>query len=363
MNKKLSSNPLQPIEHLPGIRSSFLKTKRLQMYLLTAGDKSAPPILFLHGNASTSTIWEEMMLKLSKSYYCIAPDLRGYGQTDSSKIIDATHGAQDWVDDISALVEKLGLTDIHVIGHSLGGWICWSLIPELFESINSVCLMAPGPPYGFGGIHGKTGIPNNPDFSGSGAGVVNSKFVKEIIQKNREADSPFAPRNVMNRLFWKTGFEFEREEDILTSLLQIHTGKKQYPGDYKCSKFWPFVSPGKFGPVNALSPLYNQNVSKRFISTPKKPSILWIHGKDDQIIANESYSDPGFQGKIGLQEDWPGEHIFPPQPMIDQITFVLKQYAKSNGNVSISMIDESGHTPFLEQPEKALQELKSFFNN
>lgn len=333
------------------------------MHVLTAGDESNTPILFLHGNATTSTIWEELMLKLSKNYFCIAPDLRGYGQTDSTAIIDATRGAMDWVEDISALVKKLGLAEFHVIGHSLGGWICWSLIPELYTSLKSICLMAPGPPYGFGGIHGKNGTPNNPDFSGSGAGVVNSKFVKEIERGNRKADSPFAPRNVMNRLFWKDGFKFEREEDILTSLLQIHTGEKQYPGDFESSEYWPFVRPGIFGPVNALSPLYNQHIVKRFISTTQKPPILWIHGKDDQIIANESYSDPGFQGKEGLRKDWPGEDDFPPQPMTNQIYYVLSLYAKSGANVFTSEVAECGHTPFLEQPEQTLNDLKSLLIN
>lgn len=354
---------MESIDHFPGINSSFVETKRLRMHVLTAGDESKPPILFLHGNASTSTIWEEVMLKLSKNYFCIAPDLRGYGQTDPSKIIDSTRGAMDWVDDISALVEKLGLAKFHVIGHSLGGWICWSLIPELYTSIKSVCLMAPGPPYGFGGINGKSGTPNNPDFSGSGAGVVNLRFVEEIERGNRKADSPFAPRNVMNRLFWKDGFNFDREEDILTSLLQIHTGGKQYPGDHESSEYWPFVCPGKFGPVNALSPFYNQHVAKRFISTAEKPPILWIYGKDDQIIANESYSDPGFQGKAGLREDWPGEEVFPPQPMIDQITYVLDLYVKSGGKVYTHEIENSGHSPFIEQPEKVLHELETFLSN
>lgn len=354
---------MKSIDHHPGIHSSFVETKRLKMHVLTAGDESNIPILFLHGNASTSTIWEEMMLKLSENYFCISPDLRGYGQTDSTKIIDATRGAMDWVEDISALVEKLGLDEFHVIGHSLGGWICWSLIPELYNSITSVCLMAPGPPYGFGGIHGKSGAPNNPDFSGSGAGVVNSKFVDEIERGNRKADSPFAPRNVMNRLFWKDGFKFDREEDILTSLLQIHTGEKQYPGDFESSDYWPFVGPGKFGPVNALSPLYNMNVAKQFICTVEKPPIMWIHGKDDQIIANKSYSDPGFQGKVGLRKDWPGEEVFPPQPMIDQISYVLDMYTQAGGKIFTSWINDSGHTPFLEQPENTFRELKSFLSN
>ncbi|MEX0723424.1 MAG: alpha/beta hydrolase [Gracilimonas sp.] len=353
---------MSSIDHLPGIHSSYVKTKRLKMHLLSAGERSNPAILFLHGNASTSTIWEELMLELSDEYYCLAPDLRGYGQTDSSKIIDATRGAMDWVDDISALTEELHLDSFKLVGHSLGGWICWSLIPELYQKIDTVCLMAPGPPYGFGGIHGKTGEPNNPDYSGSGAGVVNDKFVQELNAQNRENDdSLFSPRNVMNRLYWKEGFKAEREEEILSAMLQIHLDEHQYPGDHTQSEYWPHVAPGKFGPVNALSPKYNKKVLEKFISIPEKPPILWIHGNDDHIIADESYSDPGFQGKAGLRENWPGEETFPPQPMITQISYALVQYARSGGKVEKLFVDNSGHTPFLERPAITLKTLRTFF--
>ena len=56
------------INHLNGIRSTFVETDRIRSYLLTAGDPKNTPIVFLHGNASASTIWEELMLELSTDY-------------------------------------------------------------------------------------------------------------------------------------------------------------------------------------------------------------------------------------------------------------------------------------------------------
>ena len=63
------------INHLDGIRSSYVETARIKTYLLSAGDPTNIPIVFLHGNASASTIWEELMLELSTDYFCLAPDL------------------------------------------------------------------------------------------------------------------------------------------------------------------------------------------------------------------------------------------------------------------------------------------------
>ena len=144
----------------------------------------------------------------------------------------------------------------------MGGSVCWGSVPEFGDRIINLTLMAPGPPYGFGGIHGKDGIPNNSDFSGSGAGVVNQTFANNLKNGVPDSDDPmFSPRSVMNRLFWHEEFRPEREEQILMAMMQIHCGEKQYPGDFVKSDHWPFVAPGNFGPVNALSPKYNTDLA------------------------------------------------------------------------------------------------------
>lgn len=355
---------MNKINHLDGIRSRFVQTSRLRTYTLEAGSSDQFPVIFLHGNASASTIWEEVLLELAEEFYCIAPDLRGYGQSDPEKIIDATRGVMNWVDDLEALADELNLKKFHLVGHSMGGWICWGAVAGLSTRIETVTLMAPGPPHGFGGIQGVEGSPNNPDYSGSGAGVVNKLFAESLRKGVRDSQEPmFSPRVVMNRLFWRDGFKPKREEEILTAMMQIHCGEKQYPGDHEKSTYWPFVAPGKFGPVNALSPKHNTGLTLRFLSSVYKPPILWIHGKDDQIISNESLSDPGMQGKLGFRTDWPGEKAYPPQPMIDQIEYQLKKYMNKGGNVTVERLEKCGHSPFLEQPERVHALLRSFFRS
>lgn len=351
------------INHLDGIRSSYVETDRIKTYVLSAGDPSNTPIVFLHGNASASTIWEELILELSSDYFCLAPDLRGYGQSDWKQIIDATRGMMEWVDDLVAFTDEMNLDTFHLVGHSLGGSVCWGAIPEIGQKILSVTLMAPGPPTGFGGIKGKKGKPNNQDFSGSGAGVVNEIFAKNLQEGLRDTDDKmFSPRTVMHRLFWCDGFEPDREVEILTALLQIHSGQKRYPGDYVTSENWPGVAPGKFGPVNALSPKYNSEVVDRLTGSRFKPPILWIHGGKDQIISNKSLSDPGYQGKAGFRNGWPGEEKFPPQPMEDQIRHALDKYQNNGGHAEELVVKNSGHTPFLEQPDEVFKALRNFLN-
>ena len=350
------------ISHLEGISASFVSTGRLRTRLLTAGNPDNDPILFLHGNASSSTIWEELMLRLSDDYYCLAPDLRGFGKADDDKIIDARRGMGDWVDDIAALAGELGLESYHLVGHSLGGFVCWGVLASNASQLRTATLIAPGPPMGFGGVSGEEGAPNNPDYSGSGGGIVVEEFARRIREGDRSTDDPlYSPRNTMNRLFWKNGYRADREEDFLTALLQIHTGEKRYPGDYMQSEYWPGVAPGRYGPVNALSPKYNRDILQKLWQSDLKPPLLWIQGEDDQIISDTSFSDPGYQGKMELRQGWPGEEIFPPQPMVSQIRYALRGYERRGGKVRREIVADCGHTPFVEQADRVESLLRNHF--
>lgn len=63
-----------PIAHLAGIESTMLETSRLQVHLLSSGPAAGEPVLFLHGNLSSSTFWEEVMLTLPDRFRAVAPD-------------------------------------------------------------------------------------------------------------------------------------------------------------------------------------------------------------------------------------------------------------------------------------------------
>jgi pimeloyl-ACP methyl ester carboxylesterase len=352
-NSKETAMPTVPT--LPGITSKMIDTPRLQMHVLFSGADSGVPVLFIHGNASSSTYWEEIMLKLPGGYRGIAPDLRGYGDTED-KLIDATRGAGDWVDDLVALTKTLGLSKYHVVGHSMGGAIIFNLLPAAGAAILSATLVDPGSPYGFGGTKDLDGTPNYDDFAGSGGGVVNPEFPKLMAAGDRSTDNPQAsPRVVMNSFYWKPPFKPAREEDLLTSLMTEKVGPDKYPGDFVPSGNWPNVAPGKFGPINALSPKYVGDSVKNFIAAQPKPPILWVRGSDDQIVGDNSLFDFGTLGKMGFVPGWPGDEVYPPQPMVGQTRRVLEHYAAQGGKYWEKVIADTGHSPYIEKPEEFVE--------
>ncbi len=343
---------MSTIPTLAGITSRRVETPRLTIHALFSGPEDGEPVLFIHGNASSSTFWEETMLALPDTYRGIAPDLRGYGFTDDLPT-DATRGYGDWVEDILALADALGLDKFHVAGHSLGGSVLFALVPAAGQRILSVTLVNPGSPYGFGGTKDVDGTPCYDDFAGSGGGVVNPEFARLMSEGDRNEDNPQAsPRVVMNSFYWKPPFRAAREEELLSSLLTEKVGPERYPGDFVPSENWPNVAPGKFGPINASSPKYVGDMVQRFIEAEHKPPILWVRGSDDLIVSDNSFFDLGTLGSLGYVPGWPGAEVYPPQPMVSQTRAVLDRYQANGGQYWERVIQDTGHTPYIEKPEE-----------
>lgn len=348
---------MSTVPTLPDITSKMIDTARIKTHVLFSGPDDGAPVLFIHGNASSNTYWEELMLKLPDGFRGIAPDLRGYGDTED-KLIDATRGIGDWVDDLLALMDALKIEKAHVAGHSMGGAILFGLLPAASDRFLSITLVDPGSPFGFGGTKDIEGTPCYDDFAGSGGGVVNPDFPKLIAAGDRSADNPQAsPRVVMNSFYWKPPFKPEREEDLLSSLLTEKIGEQKYPGDFVASENWPNVAPGKFGPINALSPKYVGDSVKNFIASSNKPYVLWMRGDSDQIVGDNSLFDFGTLGKLGLVPGWPGDDVYPPQPMVGQTRHVLEQYKANGGTYEEVVIAETGHSPYIEKPDEVMSHL------
>ncbi len=184
-------------------------------------------------------------------------------------------------------------------------------------------------------------------------GVVNAEFPKLMAAGDRGSDNPAAsPRIVMNTFYWKPPFKPAREEDLLTSLMSEKVGPEKYPGDFVPSANWPGVGPGKWGPINAASPKYVGDSVQRFIAAKPKPPVLWVRGSDDQIVADDSLFDLGTLGKLGLVPGWPGDDVFPPQPMVGQTRAVLEKYAAAGGAYWEKVIADTGHSPYIEKPDE-----------
>ncbi|MFC2028646.1 alpha/beta fold hydrolase [Chloroflexota bacterium] len=336
---------------MQGITERTIKTNRITTRILFSGDEKGAPVLFLHGNVSSATWWEETMLALPPGFYGIAPDQRGFGEAEIGRKIDATNGMGDLADDAVALLDHLNISQAHIIGNSLGGMVVWRMMADYPERFLTVTLVDTGSPYGFGGTKDINGTPCFDDFAGSGGGLTNPELAERIRNDDRTLESQFSPRAAIRMLLVKPPFISAREEELLSSLNTSHIGEQDVPGDSVKSANWPFVAPGIFGATNATSPKYAVDVRKILSARPKL-SVLWVRGSDDMVVSDTAASDPGYLGMAGLIPGWPGEDVFPPQPMIGQTRDVLERYASSGGSYQEVVIEDSGHLPFIEKPDE-----------
>lgn len=345
--------------HIPvmdGITAQTITSSRITTRVLFSGPENGIPVLFLHGNVSSATWWEETMLALPKGYRGIAPDQRGFGDADPSKKIDATRGMGDLSDDAVALLDVLGIHQAHIVSNSLGGMVVWRMLADYPERFLTVTLVATGSPYGFGGTKDVDGTPCWPDFAGSGGGLSNPELVRRMREGDRSTESPFSPRTAIRTLVVKSPFVSPREETLVDSLNSTHLGERDVPGDSVPSPNWPYMAPGRWGATNATSPKYAVSVEKILGAQPKH-RVLWVRGSHDMVVSDSAASDPGFLGKLGMIPGWPGDAVFPPQPMLGQTRTVLEKYAAAGGSYQEVVIEDAGHLPFIEKPEAFNQAL------
>ena len=79
---------------------------------------AGPPLLLLHGWPEFWLTWEPVMARLADRYTLFAPDLRGFGDSDKP---DGPFGPDDHAADMMALLDALGLRQVGVVGHDVGG--------------------------------------------------------------------------------------------------------------------------------------------------------------------------------------------------------------------------------------------------
>lgn len=77
-----------------------------------------------------------------------------------------------------------------------------------------------------------------------------------------------------------------------------------------------------------------------------------MRGSHDLIISDQSLLEFGTLGSLGYVPGWPGMEIYPPQPMVSQTRAVLDSYAANGGQYKEIVMQDTGHSPYIERPEE-----------
>jgi epoxide hydrolase 4 len=100
-----------------------LEANGARFHALAEGPEHGPLVLLLHGFPESSRSWRHQLPALAAAgFRAVAPDLRGYGESD-------THGPYDLetlAGDAAGLIEALGAESATVVGHDWGGAVAWA---------------------------------------------------------------------------------------------------------------------------------------------------------------------------------------------------------------------------------------------
>lgn len=103
-------------------------------------------VLLLHGSGAGVSAWANwrgLIPVLGEHYRVLAPDLVGFGYTDTPADFQFDF-MQSWVRQINALLDGLNVEKVHVIGNSFGGALALWLAHEQPERFDRLVLMGPG---------------------------------------------------------------------------------------------------------------------------------------------------------------------------------------------------------------------------
>jgi pyruvate dehydrogenase E2 component (dihydrolipoamide acetyltransferase) len=123
-----------------------------KLYALLAGPIDAPEtLLFVHGLGGAHTTWAAVLDVFARSYRIAALDLLGHGGSDKPSPEDADYSISGLASAIAEVVEKLELSPVVVVGHSLGGAAALQLAldrPKLVRGLVLVNSVGLGPEVG-----------------------------------------------------------------------------------------------------------------------------------------------------------------------------------------------------------------------
>ncbi|MFN0121544.1 MAG: alpha/beta fold hydrolase [Blastocatellia bacterium] len=231
----------------------YADSKGVKIHYAALGKNTAPLIIMIHGFPDFWYSWRDQMEALSKDYYAVAIDQRGYNLSDKPKGIE-NYDMQFLVGDVAAVIKHLKRDKAVIVGHDWGGAVAWTfamMMPQMTEKL--IILNLPHPK----GLSRE--LANNPE-----------------QQKN----SQYA------RNFQMEGAHTKLSAEGLAFWVKDPAAKKKYVEAFRRSDF------------EAMLAYYKRNYPREPYTTKSnfpdikvKASVLMIHGLGDTALLPGALND------------------------------------------------------------------------
>jgi pimeloyl-ACP methyl ester carboxylesterase len=120
--------------------SRFVEVDGVRVHYQEAGADNEPVIILVHGFASSTLVWSDVLLRLAGAgFRVIAPDMLGYGYSDKPRQSAYTIGSQARM--IIGLLDALGIERANLIGTSYGGAVAATCALDYPERVERLVLV------------------------------------------------------------------------------------------------------------------------------------------------------------------------------------------------------------------------------
>jgi haloacetate dehalogenase len=121
---------------MESVKRRTVTANGIRQHYIDAGQ--GPAVVLLHGFPFTNYTWRNQIPELSKKYRVIAPDLRGYGETD--KPITG-YDKRNMAKDLRELMRALKIDKIALVGHDRGARVATRFAKDHPDAIDRLVVV------------------------------------------------------------------------------------------------------------------------------------------------------------------------------------------------------------------------------
>lgn len=113
-----------------------LRANGIRQNYIDAGE--GPPVVLLHGFPETNYAWRNQIPALGELFRLIAPDLRGYGETDKPA---SGYDKRTMAGDLACLLDELGIGRVALVGHDRGARVATRFAKDYPDRVDRLVVM------------------------------------------------------------------------------------------------------------------------------------------------------------------------------------------------------------------------------
>ena len=130
-----SSNP-----RIETITLGYAQLEDVRLHYAESGSENDDLVILLHGFPEFWYSWRHQLSALAGRYHVVAPDMRGYNQSDKPSRIE-DYRIDALVEDVVGLIKFFGASKAAIVGHDWGAGVAWAVAQKYPERVSKLAVM------------------------------------------------------------------------------------------------------------------------------------------------------------------------------------------------------------------------------